>query len=197
MFISIEGIDGCGKSTIANKLYNYLTKKGKDCILTREPGGTKVSDKCRDILLNSDYLDNRAEIMLFLASRAQHVAELIIPSLKAGKWIITDRYADSFFAYQSFGRENNIDFETLKKINDFACYNVYPNKTIYLSIDVETSLARQTDPDRISKTQGDFFNKIKQGFDELCEIFPERYIKIDATQNIDTVFNSVIKKLNV
>ena len=194
MFISFEGIDGCGKTTMIEMLCQYLKEKNIEVVKTREPGGTPVSDKCREILLHSkDVLSHRCEIMLFLAARAQHVDQLIKPSLAQGKWVLSDRYADSFFAYQSFGRE--FDFNLIKHINDFACDNVYPDKTFYLDIDVQTSLARQTDPDKISSSGEDFFNKIKKGFDTLCENYPERFIRINASNPKDEVFKEILSHL--
>ena len=195
MFISIEGIDGCGKSLMTEKLCSYLTDMNIDHIRLREPGGCGVSEECRDILLNSDYLDPRCEVMLFLASRAELVVEKIKPAMAQGKWVVSDRYADSFFAYQSYGR--GYDFDLIKKMNDFACDNVYPHKTFYLNIDVETSLARQTDKDRISSSDKEFFYKIKEGFDALCRKFPERFVKIDASLTPDEVFDKIKENLNI
>ena len=195
MFISFEGIDGCGKSTICTMLCEYLENKNIKYVKTLEPGGTLISNQIREILLHSKGLDLKSEIMLFLAARAQHVTELIKPSLDEGKWVITDRYGDSFLAYQAYGR--GFDFDFLNKLNNFACYNLYPDKTFYLSIDIETSLARQTDPDRISSEDRSFYKKIKKGFDDLCEMFPERFVKIDATKPIDKVFQLIIKELNI
>lgn len=190
MFISMEGIDGCGKTLMTEKLCLYLKEKGIDYVRTREPGGCAVSDRCRDILLNSEYLDNRCEVMLFLASRAQHVSEVIKPAIKEGKWVITDRYADSFVAYQSFGRE--FDLDKITEFNDFACYSFYPDITFYLDIDVETSLARQTDPDRISVSDNTFYQKIKDGFDYLCDRYTDRFVRIDASLNVEEVFEQII-----
>lgn len=190
MFISMEGIDGCGKTLMTEKLCLYLKEKGIDYVRTREPGGCAVSDKCRDILLNSEYLDNRCEVMLFLASRAQHVSEVIRPAIKEGKWVITDRYADSFVAYQSFGR--GFDLDRITEFNDFACYSLYPDITFYLDIDVETSLARQTDPDRISVSDNTFYQKIKDGFDYLCDRYTDRFVRIDASLNVEEVFEQII-----
>lgn len=193
MFISFEGIDGCGKTTMENMLCEYLKNKNIPFVKTLEPGGTEISNKCRELLLKSNSMDNRCEVMLFLASRAQHVKELIEPNLKKGNWVISDRYADSFFAYQAFGR--GFDFDFIKEINDFACYNLYPDKTFYLEIDVETSLNRQTDPDRISSSDKDFYYKIKSGFDFLCEKYPQRFIKINARENKEKVFENILKNL--
>ena len=196
MFISIEGIDGCGKTTLCNKLSEYLTKKNIDHVKTLEPGGTLIANQIREILLHSEGLDLKSEILLFLAARAQHVSELIKPALDQGKWVITDRYSDSFLAYQAYGREN--DYDLLYKLNDYACYSLYPDKTFYLYIDVETSLARQTDPDRISSTsEKDFYAKIKQGFDELSQKYSDRFVIIDATQSIEKVFQDILNKLNL
>ncbi|MBQ7258235.1 MAG: dTMP kinase [Abditibacteriota bacterium] len=195
MFISIEGIDGCGKTTLCNKLSEYLTKKNIDHIKTLEPGGTLIANQIREILLHSEGLDLKSEILLFLAARAQHVSELIKPALDEGKWVITDRYSDSFLAYQAYGR--GFDFDFLNKLNNFACYNLYPDKTFYLKIDVKTSLARQTDPDRISSSDVDFYKRIKLGFDELSQKFSDRFEIIDATQSIEKVFQDILKELNI
>ena len=195
MFISFEGIDGCGKSTICTMLCEYLENKNIKYVKTLEPGGTLISNQIREILLHSKGLDLKSEIMLFLAARAQHVTELIKPSLDEGKWVITDRYGDSFLAYQAYGR--GFDFDFLNKLNNFACYNLYPDKTFYLSIDIETSLARQTDPDRISSEDVDFYKRIKLGFDELSQKFSDRFEIIDATQSIEKVFQDILNKLNL
>lgn len=192
MFISMEGIDGCGKSLMTEKLCLYLKEKNTDFIRTREPGGfnCRISEEIRNIILHSADMDNRCEILLFLASRAQHVSEVIKPALEKGTWVISDRYADSFFAYQSFGRE--FEFEQIRKLNDFATGGLFPDITFYLKIDVNTSLARQTDPDRISSSDPEFFEKIKTGFDRLSEIFPDRIRIIDASQSPEKVFEDMI-----
>jgi len=195
MFISFEGIDGCGKSTVSNTLYEYLKSKGIECVKTLEPGGTVVSQGCRDLLLNSKSLDNRAEVMLFLAARAQHVAELIKPAIESGKWVICDRYADSFYAYQAFGR--GFDLKYLQNINDFACYGVYPDKTFFLDVDVKTGLSRQKDRDRISSESVDFFTKISNGFSTLADMYPERIVKIDANKPKEEVFARVLEVLGI
>lgn len=204
-FITFEGCEGSGKSTHAEKIYQFLIKKGYPVILTHEPGGTKISDKIRELLLSqgdngvSKNLVPNAELMLYLASRAQHVEELIIPALKKGSVILCDRYSDATVAYQGYGR--GLDIEMLKKINDFVSFDVKPDYTILLDIDPKTGLERSK---RINKTyassgeldrmesQGLRFHRlVREGYLKIANDEPERVKVFDSSLSIEETYSMI------
>ena len=144
-FISFEGIDGSGKSTQANLLIDRLSSMNIESLFLREPGGTTISEEIRTVLLNNrkDEMSSRTEALLMCASRAQLTKDIIIPEMKAGKWIIADRFADSTLAYQGGGRGINLDW--LIRLNEFATYGIEPDLTFYIDIDPEVGFQRRRD----------------------------------------------------
>jgi dTMP kinase len=196
LFITFEGADGSGKSTQIDKIFDFLTHKGFECILTREPGGTDLGNKLRDILLNYDApVASTCETFLYLADRAQHVDTKIKPALKNGKIVLCDRHIDSTVAYQGFAR--GLDVETLIMLNKIATGGLLPDLTIVF--DVETEIAMQrvgNNKDRLESEGYEFHKKLRYGYLNLAEKFPERIKVINSNNDIETVFSDTIKVLS-
>ena len=202
-FITFEGGEGCGKSTQIRLLEQRLRSAGKDVLLVREPGGTALAEKIRSLVReeSDDPPNSRAETLLFLASRAQVVENVIRPALASGVWVLCDRFADSTFAYQGFGR--GLDLEELKQLNFFATGGLKPDKTILLNVSAEVSEKRMraresatnTSADRMEKAGDDFHFRLRQGFLDLAAAEPERFAVVQAEGGIeeveDAVWNSI------
>lgn len=201
LFITFEGPDGSGKSTLIKKISDYLLDKNIDFIETREPGGTDISEKIRDLLLDKSNkeMSSRAEALLYAASRAQHVDELIRPSLENGKIVLSDRFVLSSLAYQGAGRALGID--KIQEINDFATDSINPDIIFFLKINPETTLNRKRAMDTVDRLEMEavsFHEKVYQGYLEILEKFKDsdNLHIIDATQSKDKVYEDVIKILN-
>ena len=198
-FITFEGGEGCGKSTQIRLLAECLRAAGKDVMVTREPGGTALAERIRALVReeSDDPPNARAETLLFLASRAQVVAEVIRPALAAGTWVLCDRFADSTFAYQGYGR--GLDLAELKRLNAFATDGLMPDRTILLDVAPETAAARMrireqathTEADRMEKAGDGFHSRLKAGFRELAAGEPERFVVIDAGGTVEEVAERV------
>lgn len=191
-FLSIEGTDGSGKSSVANLLKEELEKNGFEVILTREPGGSKIGEQIRDILLSKENseLSKKCEALLYASSRAQHVDEVIRPNLLDGKVVISDRYVFSSLAYQGYSRELGI--EDVMNINKFAMGDVYPDRILFFDIEPEVSIKRRFNDsvaDRIEQEGVLFQNKVYNGYMESIKLYPENVSIIDARLTIDEVFN--------
>ncbi|MGI6296855.1 MAG: dTMP kinase [Armatimonadota bacterium] len=185
IFVTIEGIEGAGKSTLAKALRERLSSLGFDVLVTREPGGTSFGDVIRKLLLESKDMSDRAELLLFEAARAQHVDEVIKPGLRGGGIVICDRYTDSSIAYQSCAR--GIDFDIVDRLNQFATDNVEPDVTILLDLAAEIGLRRQEKLDRISAQDISFHESVRRGYLKLAEANPNRFVIIDATESFEDV----------
>ena len=191
-FITFEGIDGCGKSTQVKMLVEKLEQFGKDVITIREPGGTRISESIRDILLYRDTheLGERTEALLMTASRAQLTKEIILPALKNGKWVIADRYADSTLAYQGGGRK--VDNEWLEKLNQFATYETIPDLTFFLDILPDEGARRQkTKLDRIEQAGIEFQSNVRDRYLNLAKKYSNRIIVINGQDSIDTIHKNI------
>ncbi len=191
MFITFEGGEGCGKSTQSKKLFTYLKERNYRVVLTREPGGTTLSDKIREILLSPENKEMtfRTEVLLYMASRAQHTEELIKPTLESGGIVICDRYIDSSFAYQGWARGLGID--NIEWLNKFATNNLVPNITIVIDVPPEIGLKRVgKNKDRIEQESIVFHNKVREGYIKLSEMY-ERVKIIDGNRDIEDVFEDV------
>lgn len=184
LFISFEGIEGCGKSTQVKMLYEYLLEQGYDVIATREPGATAIGRVIRDTLLSTKFpeMDDRAELFLFAACRAQHVTEVIKPALELGKTVICDRYVDSTIAYQAYGR--GLALIDVQMVSDQASRGVMPDVTFLLDVTVDEAFLRMTSDnlDRIEQATRGFHNRVYHGFHELAERYPDRFRVVDAAQ---------------
>ncbi len=192
MLITFEGMDKSGKTTQIKLLSDYLKEKGHDVVVTREPGGTKVGEIIREILLNkNNEISDRTELLLYLASRSQNTKNVIIPALKKNKIVICDRYIDSSIVYQGFGRGINI--ETIKLMNNFATYEIKPDITFVMIIDKESYEKRKGAQDRIESSGNEFLNRVLNGYEFLKSLEEKRFVFIDANRRIEDIFNRIKK----
>lgn len=195
MFITFEGADGCGKTTQQMLAADYLESKGYEVLITREPGAKGLGEDIRKILL--DYkgpVSERCESLLFLADRAQHVDNMILPAIEKGQIVLCDRYTDSTVAYQGYGRQQNL--ERIKKLNDFATNLLKPDLTFVFDIDVETSMQRVgKEKDRMESEGKEFHNRVRNGYLKLAEEEPNRIKVLDAAKSIDEIHEEVVNIL--
>jgi dTMP kinase len=195
VFITLEGPEGSGKTTQAHLLAKYLQDKGVDLILTREPGGTSIGDKIRDILHDPGNTEMFpwAEVLLYSASRAQLVAQTIRPSLAAGKVVVCDRYADSTMAYQGYGR--GLDLIALREITKLATGGLTPDLTLYIDIQPEQGLQRRLSGgdewNRLDQEALDFHHRVRSGYLELIAMAPERWVTVDGSPSVAEVHQAV------
>ena len=197
-FITFEGCDGCGKSTQLKLFSEYLTEQGVAHIFTREPGGGKISEAIREILLNGKNAEmtDECEALLYAAARAQHLADRVSPALNEGKLVICDRYVDSSFAYQAYGR--NLGTEFIGKINAFAVENFLPDATVFIDLTPEDAFVRKhgaDENDRLEQAGMAFHNRVYQGFDEMAKANPDRFIRVDGRQTPEAIFAEILQKL--
>jgi len=197
LFITFEGPDGCGKTSIINLIKEYY-KDNEKIIFTREPGGTKISEKIREIILSNDNanMSPRTEALLYSASRAQHIDELVKPNLEKGNIVISDRFVLSSLAYQGGGRELGV--ENVRKINDFAINGVNPDVIIFFYVDPLTTLKRKSlneNADRLELSGDDFHSRVYDTYMELLEEMKDDKVlrKVDATKSMEEVFEDVKK----
>ncbi len=199
MFITIEGPDGGGKTTQMNMLVPALEERGLDIVRTREPGGTDIGDQIRSVIMNmkNKSMDPRAEILLFCASRAQLVSELIRPSLSAGKIVLCDRYADSTMAYQGYG--HGLDRTVLKNLLEFTTDGLKPDLTILLDISAEAGLRRRiTNHDEWNRMDDyalQFHERVRNGYLEMAAAEPNRFVIINADRPKEAVHEDIINRL--
>lgn len=193
LFITLEGADGCGKTTQLNLLKEYLTSRGYEIVVTREPGGKGLGEKLREILLNYDgEVSDRCEAFLYLADRAQNIDTIIKPAINSGKIVLCDRHTDSSVAYQGYGREQNVD--NINMLNELAVNGVHPDLTIVFDIDTETSMARVgAEKDRLESAGIEFHKRVRNGYLEIAKKNPQRIKVVDASQTIEDVQRDVIK----
>ncbi len=191
--ITFEGIDACGKSTQIEKLKAYFEKKGVRFSVFREPGGTEIGEKIRDILLDlsNANMNSKTEFLLYAASRAQLIHEKVTPRLNAGEYVLLDRYIDSSVAYQGFGRGLGKRIVTL--INEFATDMLYPDLTFYFEIDRDTFNVRKKKKDRLEAEGWEFMKKVLNGYNSLKR--SERFVTVDGRMDEKSVFKIVIDEL--
>lgn len=201
MFITFEGVEGSGKSTQVNRLAEFLRQQGKQVVVTREPGGTPIAEKIRTILLDREnsQLHYITELLLYAASRAQHIQELILPAMAEGKIVLCDRFFDSTLAYQGYGR--NIEHSLVHRLNQIATQGLAPDITIILDIPVEQGMERikakrgMGSLDRLELEDLAFHRRVREGFLALAKDESNRVKVIDGMQEEAAVFNSIIKIL--
>jgi dTMP kinase len=206
MFISFEGIEGSGKTTQAKHTVRFLQGKGHDCVITREPGGTRIGEKIRAILLDplSKDMDPLTELLLYTADRAQHIKEYILPLLSDGKIVLCDRYYDATMAYQGFAR--GLDIGLIEKIHKLLFENLKPDITLLLDLPPETGLERAwkqinngnriSQETRFEEERISFHKKVRAGYLELSRLEPERFRIIDASKDEHEVRKEIIKILD-
>ena len=200
-FIVIEGIDGCGKTTQVDEISRWLPTSGlmeenSNLIRTREPGGSLLGKKIRNLILDNDIKNkpsSLAELLLYSADRAEHVSKIISPALEKKDWVLSDRFADSTLAYQGYGRDINL--EIIKNIESIVCQGEKPDLTIFLEITAEESVLRRKNlvPDRIESEGIQFLQKVSEGFKLIAK--EKNWKIISATQNINTISNEIKETL--
>ena len=198
MFITFEGPDGSGKSTVIKAVYERLINDGYSAILTREPGGTPIAEKIRDIILDNSNtaLDARTEALLYAASRRQHLVEKIWPAIKEGKIVLCDRFLDSSLAYQGEGRKLGI--ENILNVNLFATENTYPDLTLFFNISPEEGLKRVSKDkkrvaDRLDNENANFHQTVYNGFLKVNSMYKDRIQVVDATKSLNEVIENAYK----
>lgn len=197
-FITFEGCDGCGKSTQLKMFNEYLTQQNIPHIFTREPGGGKISEAIREILLSGKNMEmtDECEALLYAASRVQHLSDRVEPALQEGKLVICDRYVDSSFAYQAYARGLGVDF--IGKINAYALQKYLPDVTIFIDLTPEAAFLRKKGADkddRLELAGMAFHQKVYQGYKQLAAQEPERIVCIDGNKTPDGIFADVLKAL--
>ena len=198
-FITFEGGEGCGKSTQVKRLKAALEELGVEVLLTREPGGTVLSEQIRHLIKDQseDPPCDRSELLLFLAARAQLVRNVIRPALERGAWVVSDRFSDSTLAYQGYGRGLSLDL--IAQTNDFACEGLKPNLTVLLEVSAETARQRlrareaatSLSADRIELAGEEFHSRLARGFRELAKAEPYRIKTVDANGTADEVWEAI------
>ena len=195
MFISFEGTEGVGKTTLIHKIHQYFEQQGKEVVLTREPGGTPLAEQIRALLLavnHDEQMSHDTELLLMYAARAQHLQQVILPALAAGKIVLSDRFTDASFAYQCAGR--GLSQEKLQLLNQTFVTQM-PNITFWLDAPIEIGMTRARERgalDRFEQEKLSFFAKVRAGYETLCKAEPERIKRLDATQNADVVFEDAL-----
>jgi dTMP kinase len=198
MFISFEGTEGVGKTTLIRKIHQYFEQQGKEVVLTREPGGTPLAEQIRSLLLavnHEEQMSHDTELLLIYAARAQHLQRVILPALEAGNIVLSDRFADASFAYQCSGR--GLSQEKLQLLNQTFVAKM-PNITFWLDAPIELGMTRARERgalDRFEQEKLSFFAKVRAGYETLWRAEPERMKRLDATQNADVVFEDALQYL--
>ena len=202
MFISLEGMEGSGKSTVLKRLHAWLEAQGHEVVLTREPGGSELGKNLRALLLDVEntHITSEAELFMYLADRAQHVAEVIKPALAEGKVVLCDRYADSTVVYQGYGR--GLDPNLLHSFNDVATTGLWPDVTLLLDVDPEIGLRRALsrniekgltrEEGRFEAEAMDFHTRVREGYLTWAAVNFKRFATVDASKTPDEVYEQVI-----
>lgn len=192
IFISLEGPDGAGKSSVLEALIPILEAKGQAFVTTREPGGVAVAEKIRDVVLDPKHteIDEKTELLLYIASRRQHLVERILPALDRGEMVLVDRFIDSSVAYQGFGR--GLKVADIDWLNNFATDGLKPDLTLYFDIEAEEGLARiakskERGADRLDRESVEWHQRVREGYLSILEKEPNRVRKIDASQPLEKV----------
>ena len=195
MFISFEGTEGVGKTTLIRKIHQYFEQQGKQVLLTREPGGTPLAEQIRSLLLavnHEEQMSHDTELLLIYAARAQHLQQVIVPALEAGKIVLSDRFTDASFAYQCAGR--GLSQEKLQLLNQTFVAKM-PNITFWLDAPIGLGMTRARERgalDRFEQEKLSFFAKVRAGYETLWQAEPERMKRLDATQNAELVFEDAL-----
>ena len=198
MFISFEGTEGVGKTTLIRKIHEHFERQGEQIVLTREPGGTPLAERVRDLLLAVNHEEKMAhdtELLLIYAARAQHLEQVIVPALNAGKTVLSDRFTDASYAYQCAGR--GLSKEKLKILNQ-TFVSQMPDITFCLDAPIELGMSRARERgalDRFEQEKVEFFQRVREGYQQLHQLYPERVKRLDATQSPELVFEQALSHL--
>jgi dTMP kinase len=198
-FITVEGTEGVGKTTNINFIKSWLRQNGIKFVATREPGGTPLAEEIRDLLLKprDELVVSSAELLLMFAGRAQHLNKVILPALQADTWVLCDRFTDATYAYQGFGRQ--MSSELIVQLENIVQGDIRPDLTLLLDIPIEIGLERANDrgdPDRFEQEQHDFFNRVRAGYLSLANENSDRYVVIDASQELQGVQTDIALALD-
>ncbi len=193
-FITIDGVEGAGKSTQIDFIYNLLKSKGIKLILTREPGGTDLGEKIRELLLGNDIdsMHSDTELLLMFADRNEHVQTKVIPALESGHWVLSDRFTDSSYAYQGGGR--GLDVKRIAELEKWVLQGFVPDLTFLLDVDIELGMRRIKSrgmKDRIEQETMDFFARVRDSYIQRSQMFPDRIKLIDATKSIENTSQQI------
>jgi len=199
IFITFEGVEGAGKTTNIEFIAEKIKQAGHQIVLTREPGGTKIGEAIRDILLSKDLpeMHHDTELLLMFAARAEHIQRVILPALHEGKWVLCDRFTDASYAYQGAGR--GIDLKRIAALENWVQGELRPDYTFLFDLDAKTGLARakrRGETDRFEQQHIDFFNKVRQQYLNLAEKNPQRFKIIHAQHDLQTVQRQISKALS-
>ena len=196
LFITVEGPDGSGKSTQIEYLRDFFSERNMECLFTREPGGTAIGEKLRDIILdrNNREMCDMTEALLYAASRAQHVNQLIRPVLEAGGIVICDRFIDSSIAYQGYGRSLG---DSVRLINELAVGDCMPDVTFLLELSPKEGKSRieENGQDRLEQEKIEFHNRVFEGYEKIADLYPERFVRIDAGRDRMTVKKDILEHM--
>lgn len=197
LFITLEGPDGSGKSTMISLIGEYLKEQGIDHIITREPGGTVIGEKIRGIIIDRENINMgpETEALLFAASRSQHVHEKILPSVEGGKVVVCDRFLLSSLAYQGVGR--GLGIQEVKAVNEFGLRGMTPDLILFFHVDPEVTLLRKTKEggDRLEEEGGAFHREVYEGYMTLLKMYPDNVVVIDAEKTVEEVYTQTIAAL--
>ena len=197
-FITFEGPDGSGKTTVTNRLCEILTEKGFDVVHTREPGGIEIAEEIRSIILDpkNTKMDAKTEALLYAASRAQHVHQVIRPAVERGELVLCDRFVDSSVAYQGGGRELGVD--TIQQINEPAVDGMMPDATVYLDLDHREALMRRlnaSEPDRLELQDVEFHERVEKAYERLIRENKKRFLVVDASRDIESIAKDALDRV--
>ncbi|MDQ0116021.1 dTMP kinase [Paenibacillus harenae] len=197
VFITIEGGEGAGKTTLIEQLAHTMLQRGKEVVITREPGGIPIAEQIRTVILdrNNTAMDARTEALLYAASRRQHLVEKVLPALEAGKAVICDRFVDSSLAYQGYAR--GLGMDEVWDINRFAIQELMPQLTVFMDISPEAGLARiaqsaEREVNRLDLEKQSFHERVREGYLQLLRKYPERIVRVNAEQSREAVFIDVL-----
>ena len=195
LFLTLEGAEGVGKSTNIGFITQYLEKRGIEYVLTREPGGTQLAERIRDLLLavHEEPMSGLTELLLVFAARAQHLDKIIEPALATGKWVVCDRFTDATFAYQGAGR--GLSMETIDQLQSMVQGDLRPDLTIILDLDPEIGMQRASNRgelDRFEREQQSFFRHVRQGYLDIAQAEPDRCTVIDASKALEDVKRNLL-----
>jgi dTMP kinase len=195
-FITLEGVEGSGKSTLINFIRDSIESNGKKVVVTREPGGIDIAEQIRSVILDKKNIkmDGRTEALLYAAARRQHLVETVIPSLNEGNIVLCDRFIDSSLAYQGYAR--GLGINEVFSVNKFAIEDLMPDLTLYLDLDPQIGLNRIAknkgrEINRLDLEEINFHVKVREGYEEVMKMFPERMVRIDANQDIGKVMADI------